>query len=103
MISHQVDKGVYRVNVEGEMTIYQVLELKQELLTCLSGGAEMEVNLSGVSEMDTAGFQLLVFAKCVAARAGKPLRLVAHSQATLEVMDLLNMASCFGEPMVMTQ
>jgi len=60
----------------------------------------MEVSLAGVSEMDTAGFQLLVLAKREAARLGRPMRLVEHSPATLEVMDLLNMAAYFGDPVV---
>lgn len=101
MISHQVNNGVYRVKMEGEMTIYHALELKQGLLECLNHCTEMEINLSGVSEMDTAGFQLLVLAKCEAARGGRPLRLVEHSPATLEVMDLFNMAAYFGDPVVM--
>lgn len=100
MISHGIENGVYRVRVEGEMNIYHALELKQGLLACLDGCDEMEVNLSGVSEMDTAGFQLLVLTKREAARKGKPLRLVEHSPATLEVMDLCNMAGYFGDPVV---
>jgi anti-anti-sigma factor len=103
MISHQVENGVYRVKVEGEMTIYHALELKQGLMQCLHDCTEMEVSLAGVSEMDTAGFQLLVLAKREAARLGRPLRLAGHSPATLEVMDLFNMAAYFGDPVVMTQ
>lgn len=100
MISHEVENGVYRVRMEGEMTIYQALELKQGLMQCLHDSAEMEVSLAGVSEMDSAGFQLLVLAKREASRLGRPLRLVEHSPATLEVMDLFNMAAYFGDPVV---
>ena len=83
------------------MTIYHALELKQGLMQCLRDCAEMEVSLAGVSEMDTAGFQLLVLAKREASRLGRPLRLAGHSPATLEVMDLFNMAAYFGDPVVM--
>lgn len=103
MISHQVENGIYRVKVEGEMTIYHALELKQGLMQCLHDCAEMEVSLAGVNEMDTAGFQLLILAKREASRLGHPLRLTKHSPATLEVMDLLNMAAYFGDPVVMPQ
>ena len=103
MISHEVDNGIYRVKVEGEMTIYHALEDKQALLECLGHCTEMEINLSGVSEMDTTGFQLLVMAKREAEKIGRPLRLVKHSPATLEVMDLFNMAAYFGDPVVMPQ
>lgn len=101
MISHQVENGVYRVKVEGEMTIYHVQDIKQGLMQCLHDCAEMEVSLAGVSEMDTAGFQLLVLAKREASQLGRSLRLVEHSPATLEVMDLFNMAAYFGDPVVM--
>jgi anti-sigma B factor antagonist len=100
-ISIETLNGVCCVRVAGEMTIYQAAELKAELLPCLELGAELEINLSGVSEMDTAGFQLLLLTKRVAAGVGKPLRLTEHSQATLEVLDLLNMASYFGDPVMM--
>ncbi|MDO9069246.1 MAG: STAS domain-containing protein [Deltaproteobacteria bacterium] len=101
MISHEVDNGIYRVRVDGEMTIYHALEHKQALLECLGHCTEMEIDLSGVSEMDTTGFQLLVLAKREAVRSGRPLRLVKHSPATLEVMDMFHMAAYFGDPVVM--
>lgn len=84
------------------MTIYHAAELKAPLLDSIARCREMEINLSEVVEMDTAGFQLLLLAKREAVRAGKSLRLVAHSPATLEVLDLYNMASYFGDPVVIS-
>lgn len=100
-ISIEASDGVCHARVAGEMTIYHAAEMKGELLPCIDCGAEVEIDLSGVSEMDTAGFQLLLLVKREAADAGKLLRLVAHSPATLEVLDLFNMASYFGDPVVM--
>lgn len=101
-ISIETNDGICRASVSGEMTIYHAAEMKEELLPCVARSREVEINLSGVSEMDTAGFQLLLLAKREAAAAGKPLRLVAHSPATLEVLDLFNMASYFGDPVVIS-
>ena len=100
-ISIKVSKGVCHARVMGEMTIYHAAEMKGKLLPCLDKCTEVEIDLSEVSEMDTAGFQLLLLAKREAANAGKPLRLVAHSPATLEVLDLFGMASYFGDPVMM--
>jgi anti-anti-sigma factor len=100
-ITSKIRNGVCRTRVAGEMTIYQAAEMKQKLLRSLARSAEMEIDLSGVSEIDTAGFQLLLLAKREAAFAGKALRLVAHSPATLAVLDMLNMASYFGDPVMM--
>ena len=98
----ETGNGVCRASVTGEMTIYHAAEMKEVLLPCVARCREMEINLSGVIEMDTAGFQLLLLAKREAAAAGKPLRLVAHSPATLEVLDLFGMASYFGDPVVIS-
>jgi len=101
-ISIEETNSICRASVTGEMTIYHATEMKEALLPCVARCREMEINLSGVIEMDTAGFQLLLLAKREAAAAGKPLRLVAHSPATLEVLDLFNMASYFGDPVVIS-
>lgn len=100
-ISIETGNGICRARVAGEMTIYQAAEMKGELLPCLDHGTEVEIDLSEVSEMDTAGFQLLLLIKREAANAGKLLRLMAHSPATLEVLDMFNMASHFGDPVMM--
>ncbi len=94
--------GVCHALLAGEMTIYHAAAMKQGLLDCIARGGEIEFNLSDVVEMDTAGFQLLLLAKREAAAAGKPLRLVAHSPATLEALDMFNMASYFGDPVVIS-
>ena len=101
-ISIETNNGVCLANVSGEMTIYYAAEMKEALLPCIAHSREVEINLSGVVEMDTAGFQLLLLAKRETAAAGKPLRLVAHSVATLEVLDLFGMASYFGDPVVIS-
>ena len=100
-ISIATSNGVSHARVSGEMTIYHAAEMKGELLTCFESCAELEIDLSEVSEIDTAGFQLLLLAKRAATSAGKPLRLVAHSPAILEVLELLDMTSYFGDPVVM--
>jgi anti-anti-sigma factor len=100
-ISVETSNGVCHARVAGEMTIYHAAEMKGELLHCFESSSEVEIDLSEVSEIDTAGFQLLILAKRAATSTGKSLRLVAHSAATLEVLDLLDMASYFGDPVVM--
>lgn len=100
-ISIEASNGVCHARVAGEMTIYHAAEIKGELLPCVDKWPELEIDLSEVSEIDTAGFQLLVLAKRAAVRSGKSLRLVAHSPATLAVLDLLDMVSYFGDPIVM--
>jgi len=86
---------------DGEMTIYHAAEMKGELFALArpqygSGNRSVRGQRNGYGR-----FQLLLLAKREAANAGKPLRLIAHSPATLEVLDLFNMASYFGDPVMM--
>ncbi|PKO87041.1 MAG: anti-sigma B factor antagonist [Betaproteobacteria bacterium HGW-Betaproteobacteria-12] len=83
-----------------DLTIYHALAHKQVLLDALAASDELELNLSQVAEMDTAGLQLLVLLKQEAQRAGKQVRIVAHSQAVSSVIDFCNMAAEFGDPLV---
>ena len=86
--------------ITDDLTIYHALDQKQMLLDALATSNELELNLSQVSEMDTAGLQLLILLKKEAQRAGKQVRIVAHSQAVSSVIDFCNMAAEFGDPLV---
>jgi anti-anti-sigma factor len=94
--------GVCEVPIEGEFTIYTALERKNALLEKLEGCAELELDLAEVGEIDTAGIQVLLVLKREAERQGRGLRLVNHSQAVFEVLDLLNLQAHFGDPMVIS-
>lgn len=96
------EDGFCRIAVEGEMTIYTAAELKEKLLQGMVDCTELELNLGRVSEIDTAGLQLLVLVKREAAEKAMTLRFVAHSQAILDVLDMCNLAGVFGDPVVIT-
>jgi anti-sigma B factor antagonist len=87
------------LDIQGEMTIYTAAEQKQDLLAFIASGNALEVNLSQVSELDTAGTQLLVMAKQEAARLHKNLRFTMHSNAVLEALELANLTAVFGDPL----
>jgi len=86
------------LRIDGELTIFRAMELKPVLLATPPVD---EVDLSGVSDIDTAGVQLLMLAKKTALAAGRDIKLVAHSPAVLEVFELLNVAAYFGDHLVM--
>ena len=88
------------LSITEDLTIYHALEQKQMLLDALAATDELELNLAHVAEMDTAGLQLLVLLKKESQRAGKRVRIVAHSQAVSSVIDFCNMAAEFGDPLV---
>jgi len=88
--------------ISKDLTIYHAIEQKQFLLDALADTDELELNLSQVAEMDTAGLQLLILLKKEAQRAGKRVRIVAHSQAVSSLIDFCNMAAEFGDPLVIS-
>ena len=60
----------------------------------------LEIDLSGVTEIDTSGVQLLMLAKRRSLAIQRELRLCAHSPAVTEVFELLDLAAFFGDPLL---
>lgn len=89
-------------SISGELTIYTAAQEKQRLLELLmSQAAELELNLAEVSEIDTAGLQVLIMLKQEAKRQNKKLHYVMHSKAVLDVLELSNLSAYFGDPIIM--
>lgn len=86
------------LKIDGEFTIFRAMELKPAIL---AEPPVTEIDLSGVSDLDCAGVQLLMLAKKTALAQGRDLQLVGHSPAVLEVFELLNVAAYFGDHLVM--
>jgi len=86
------------LRIEGEMTIYRAAELKQQMEVVLGDPprASAEIDLSGVSEIDCSGVQLLALARRTAQAAGRELRLTNPSAPVCEVFDLLNLRPLLG-------
>lgn len=86
--------------IEGEMSVYRAAELKQVLLEQLEVSPQLELDLSAVSEIDTAGLQLLLLARREARAREGALRIVAQSAAVDDLLALLHLdaglASCLS-------
>ena len=89
-----------RLTLTEDLTIYHALDQKNTLLDALVASDELELDLLPVSEMDTAGLQLLILLKKEAQRSGKRVSIVAHSQAVRAVIDFCNLATELGDPLV---
>lgn len=85
-----------RIALEGDCTIYRAAELKPLLLQALQPGATLEVDLSEVTEFDSAGVQLLLLAEREARAQGGALRVARQSPAVSEVLSLLDLQAHFG-------
>ena len=98
--SQTTPEGATRITLVGELGIYHAAEIKQHLIEELRAHPVLELDLSHVGEMDTAGFQLLAMAKRESERLGSVLRIVGHSAAVREVIEFFNMVAFFGDPLV---
>ena len=88
---------VNRMALDGELTIYRAADLKREVLAALRQARVLEIDLSGVIELDSAGLQVLMLAKQTAAAEQRELRLVQHSPAVVDVFELLDLVAFFGD------
>lgn len=74
------------LRVEGELTIYRAAELKAELL------AAAELDLAAVTEIDTAGVQLLLLARREAQALGRSWAIAGRSSAVVDALALLGLS-----------
>jgi anti-sigma B factor antagonist len=87
--------------LDGELTIYRATVLHQTLVAALAAAPNgLAIELAGVTEIDSAGVQLLMAGKRAANGSGRPFTLTEHSAPVLEVFELLDLAAFFGDPLV---
>lgn len=83
------------LTLDGELTIFMAGVLKTVLL---DDPRPRVIDLSGVTEIDSAGVQLLMQSKKMALESQLPWRLEACSPAVLEVFALFNLFGYFEMP-----
>jgi anti-anti-sigma factor len=88
--------------IQGELTIYTAAQEKQVLQHFLESDDELELVLSQVNEMDSAGLQILIALKTEASRRNKNLRFVMHSKPVIDVMEMANITTMFGDQIILT-
>jgi len=92
--------NVQRLVIESDLTIYNAPEQKATLFAALDQADVVELDLAQVGDIDSAGLQVLLLAKRESLAKGKEMRIVAHSPAVQELLDFLNVAGYFGDPLV---
>lgn len=90
-----------RHQLTGELCIYGAASLKPRLLDLLGPGTTCDIDLSQISEIDSAGIQLLMMARRVAEKCGCALSYSGHSAAVEEVMRLFHLSPDFSDPLLL--
>lgn len=99
MLALHQDDGVMTATFSGNLTIYEVGEYQQQLNSLPQLEGAWRVDLAGVSEIDTAGLQLLM---ALRQQLGEQLTMVSHSAAVIELLDLYRLVPFFGDAIVLT-
>ena len=87
------------LRIEGELTIYRAAELRDVLKDALAAvppNGTLALDLADVSEMDSAGAQLLLAAQKSALATGRALRVSASSASVDEVFAILRLTTQFA-------
>ena len=90
-------EGVHRIALDGEVNIYRAADLRVEVLDALRRARVLEIDLAAVTELDTAGLQVLMLAKRTATQERRELHLLHHSPAVLDIVEMLNLGAFFGD------
>src|SRR4051812_8773795 len=73
----------------GDLTIFSALDIREHLNQAFAAADRVTVDLGGVTEIDTAGLQLMLLAKC---KPGKCATFRNHSDAVRHLLGLANLA-----------
>lgn len=82
---------------EGDLTIYYVAQIKDELFADYEKLADkVALDLTAVGEIDTAGVQLLLFAKKFFAAVRRPLFITKSNESVESVLTALDVNTQFA-------
>jgi anti-sigma B factor antagonist len=95
-ISRKNSKAGTVLSVEGELTIYTVTQAKQSLLEGHENfTSSVVLDLKNVSEIDTAGLQLLLFVQKHFNSLGKKLQVIKSNEQVDAILAQLDVANYF--------
>lgn len=96
-ISRKKSKDTSTLTFEGDLTIYYVSQIKDELFADYEKLADkIALDLSAVGEIDTAGVQLLLFAKKFFSSVHRPLFITKSNESVDSVLTALDLNTQFA-------
>lgn len=83
------------LQIQGALSIYDALSAKAQLLSALHDSAALDVDLSQLTDLDTAGLQLLLLLKREAQRQNCDLRFLGFSREVIKMLDMYYLHHAF--------
>lgn len=87
--------GVLRVRLGESLDIASAEEAKSRLQQVSESAANLELDLSSLVDIDTAGIQLLLALRRTREKAGTPVRIVHPSPSVLDAFRLVGLERIF--------
>lgn len=88
IVRKKTGKDSLHLTLSGEMTVYSSGKLKNILINELKSCSGITMDLAGVDEADTSGFQLILFIKREAALLGKKFSITETGPRFRAIFDL---------------
>lgn len=88
--------GLCRMRIEGELTIYKAAEAMEQLIPYWNDFQRFEIDLSEITDIDTAGVQLLLIFSRKTEGMENGIRLLGTSQPVNEALIIYRLAPRFG-------
>jgi anti-anti-sigma factor len=92
------ETAVGKLQLAGEMTILDAALISTALQESLIASDALDIDLSGVTELDTAGVQIMLQLQREARLKEKSLNWSGHSPSVIRVLDLLNLGRALDAP-----
>lgn len=86
-------------HLSGPLTIYEVSDLHHQFKESCQDGDSVRLDLAGITELDTAGLQLLM---ALRQHLGSRLVLLQHSKPVIDMLDLYQLVPFFGDVIVLS-
>ena len=91
----------HTISLGNDCTIFAATALCEQMLALIADADDIEIDLARVTDIDSAGIQLMIAAKKEAAVHNKTLRFVGHSPCVVELLDLLDLTAHLGDPVLL--
>lgn len=96
-ISRHDGDGRTALAMRGEFTIYAAAEVHAALAGALDAARDIEIDLSGVSEIDSSALQILRAAGREAGQRGLAFEVTGHPPVLTEALQLLRLSPDRGD------
>lgn len=89
------EKDSCRIRIDDELTIYTAGIASTTISDALAANHSVAIDLSGVSEIDTAGLQILLVARKEALLRDRKVSFIGHNRIVIECLRLMNLSNFF--------